>query len=108
MSIQFNSISGDKFQLIQFRLTEEILVPDSLKEINPPDFLQQNFAYKGVVLSGRGPIWLYGFLVHHYHPTKWVATYDPRLQGAVVVASHDLEMEVGTIIPIPSEIFNEL
>lgn len=48
---------------------------------------------------GRGPIWLYGFLVHFYHPTVWVATYDPRLGGAVVVESHSPGVEPGDVIP---------
>lgn len=42
----------------------------------------------GVVISGRGPIWLYAALVHHYHPAAWVATFDPRLGGGVVVERH--------------------
>lgn len=53
---------------------------------------------KGVVLSGRGPIWLYCYLVHHYHPTKFVAVYDPRIGGAVVVESHTNEHKVGEVI----------
>ena len=42
---------------------------------------------KGVVISGRGPVWFFGALLHHLHVTRWSATFDPRL-GAVVVASH--------------------
>jgi CRISPR-associated protein Csx3 len=51
-----------------------------------------------VVLSGRAPIWLYGWLVHECHFTRWVACYDPRL-GAVVVSSHSPDVQVGEIIP---------
>ena len=42
---------------------------------------------KGVIISGRGPVWFIGALLHHLHVTRWSATFDPRL-GAVVVASH--------------------
>ncbi len=51
----------------------------------------------GVVLTGRAPIWLYGWLVHECHCTRWVACYDPRL-GAVVVSSHHPEARVGQVI----------
>ena len=51
----------------------------------------------GVVLTGRAPIWLYGWLVHECHFTRWVACYDPRL-GAVVVESHTPEVRVGQVI----------
>lgn len=53
----------------------------------------------GVVISGRAPIWLYAYLTHELHPTAWVACYDPRL-GAVVVATHSLQVCIGQVIPI--------
>jgi CRISPR-associated protein, Csx3 family len=46
-----------------------------------------NFS-QGIVIEGRGAIWLYGYLVHECHPAAWVGCYDPRLDGAVVVATH--------------------
>lgn len=55
---------------------------------------------KGVILSGRGPIWLYCFLTHYYHPTKFIATYDPREGGAVIVESHSPEYKVGEVLKI--------
>lgn len=54
----------------------------------------------GVVLSGRGPIWLYCALAHYFHPSQWVAVYDPRLGGAVVVQSHTRRWRVGEIVPL--------
>lgn len=53
----------------------------------------------GVVLSGRGPVWLFGLLIHELHPTAWVATHDPRL-GAVVVQSHTQGVTAGDVFPI--------
>ena len=42
-----------------------------------------------VVLEGRAPIWRYGRAFHAVHGSAAaVATYDPRLGGAVIVASH--------------------
>ena len=43
---------------------------------------------KGVILSGRCPIWLMSALAHRYHVTRWVATFDPRLGGGVVISRH--------------------
>ena len=91
--------------IVSFNSNESILSPSILKSLTPPDPITQNFAHKGVILSGRGPVWLFGFLVHFYHPTKWVATYDPRLQGAVVVESHTPDVEVGDLIPIKEDKF---
>jgi CRISPR-associated protein Csx3 len=56
-----------------------------------------------VVINGRGPVWGYGMLVHDAHATPAVATYDPRLRGYVVVASHDPRYRVGQVVPDPEE-----
>jgi CRISPR-associated protein Csx3 len=97
--IKFSEKGFKGFVMIGFEVGD-IIKPEALKTLTPPDPIAQNFAHLGVVLSGRGPFWFYGFLVHYYHPTKWVATHDPRLQGAVVVASHTPEIKVGEIIPL--------
>ena len=76
--------------------TSGAVVPEELGQTHPPAVA----GTKGVVLSGRGPVWLYAFLTHHYHPTLWVATFDPRLGGAVVVESHG-GPAVGTVVPVP-------
>ena len=73
-----------------------VITPDALATLTPPAV----DARKGVVLSGRGPVWFYAFLVHHYHPTAWVATYDPRLGGAVVVQSHSTSATIGSVVPL--------
>ena len=97
--MQFELKLLDRFAIVNCDLKSE-LSPKSLANLSPPDPVKENFAHKGVVLSGRGPIWLYGFLIHFYHPTKFIATYDPRLEGAVVVESHGSKYKVGDIIPI--------
>jgi CRISPR-associated protein Csx3 len=97
--IFFNIKQNNNFVLIEFELSREIN-PSDLKHILPPDPVKNKFSAKGVVLSGRGPIWLYGYLIHFYHPTKFVAVYDPRLDAAVVVESHTEEVKVGDLISI--------
>jgi len=52
---------------------------------------------EAVAVSGRLPVWLFAALVHEFHPRPWVATYDPRLPGYVVVASHISGISVGDV-----------
>jgi len=56
-----------------------------------------------VVLSGRGPIWLYCFLTHFYHPTKFIAVYDPRIGGGVIVETHTPGYSVGDTLEVSIE-----
>jgi len=53
------------------------------------------------VLSGCAPVWAFARLVHHFHPASWVATFDPRLGGGVVVATHVEGVKVGNVVSIP-------
>lgn len=83
-----------EFSILIFNLKDNI-EPSLLKQIKPPKINLR----KGLIISGRGPIWLYAFLVHHYHPTPFIAIYDPRL-GAVVIQSHSTKIKVGDVIDI--------
>ncbi len=94
-NVNFRVIKSEKYTIVHFELSKAI-TPSELREITPPKIDPM----KGIVLSGRGPIWLYCYLAHYYHPTKFVATFDPRLGGAVVTQTHDPEHEVGEIIEI--------
>ena len=58
---------------------------------------------KGVVLSGRSPTWLFAWAVAQAMDTPWVAIYDPRVGGALVVHSRVSEPTVGTLVPVPAE-----
>ena len=55
---------------------------------------------KGVVISGRLPIWCHSLVAHFFHPAKWVAHFDPRLGGGVVAQSHDPKVEEFEVIPV--------
>lgn len=54
-----------------------------------------------VIVEGRAPIWRYGMALHLLHgsPASAVAVYDPKL-GAVVVATHSQNWQVGDVIDI--------
>jgi CRISPR-associated Csx3 family protein len=59
---------------------------------------------EGVIISGRLPVWAFSALIHYFHPRPWVATFDPRLGGGVVVATHTRDVSVGEIIPVTPDL----
>jgi CRISPR-associated protein Csx3 len=70
-------------------------VPADLNQ-EKPDIMQG-----GLVINGRMPIWLACHLASHYkNAFRWVATYDPKLGGAVVVAVGHPEQQLGNVIPV--------
>lgn len=95
--ITFSVKNKDNFTVIEFELKRE-LEPQDLTKINPPDPIKGGFSSNVIILSGRGPIWLYGYLIHFYHPTKAVGIFDPRLDGAVIIETHSQEFKVGETI----------
>ncbi len=95
--VEFKVKIHKDYALVEFELKRE-LKPEDLREIKPPDPVKNGFSSKIVILSGRGPIWFYGFLVHFYHPTKAIGVFDPRIDGAVVVATHMPELKIGNVI----------
>jgi len=92
--------SEEVVNVVHFDLAQP-LTPSQLANITPPDLADPT---RGVVLSGRGPIWLYAYLLHYYHPSPFIAVFDPRLAGAVVVASHHPDATVGEIIKLGEEV----
>jgi len=92
--VSFRKKEYKEYTHVHFRCG--ILTPEILKVMKPP----QVDTTKGVLLSGRGPIWLYGALVHHYHPTKFVMVYEPRGDVGVIVQSHSPDHFVGDTIYI--------
>lgn len=57
-------------------------------------------AQGGIIISGRMPIWAMAAAAHAAHPAAWVATFDPRLGGGVVVQSHIPDRKVGDVVPL--------
>lgn len=86
------------YQHLRFQITTDdgIIVPEDIKGLKIPSTLQFQ---QGVVIEGKGPTWLYGYLVHECHPAAWVGCYDPRL-GAVVFSSHTHTVAVGQVLPV--------
>ncbi len=98
MSIRYNTREKENFMVVEFELEGGIIAPQELAQAI--ELAPAVPAGKGVIISGRGPVWLFATLVHHYHIAAFVATYDPRQNGAVVVESHTKSVAVGDIIPI--------
>lgn len=97
--IKFNVIdSQSDYQLLDIKILGDGLISSNiLEQIQLPDNLQTN---KGVVISGKAPVWLYAFLIHQLHCFSWIATFDPRV-GAIVVQNHKPEgRTIGSVIPI--------
>lgn len=89
---------GMEYQQIMIELVsrDRIITPQALSGLPLPKGIDPR---KGVLISGRAPVWLYAYLVHECHPTLWVACFDPRL-GAVVTSTHSTEISVGQVISI--------
>ena len=87
------------FVLAEFTIEGGVIQPSDLSSVQLP-IQPEEEGHLGLVISGRGPVWLYAYLVHQAHPFAWVATYDPRLQGAVVVASHVEGVKEGDVVPV--------
>ena len=57
-----------------------------------------------VVLSGRGPTWRFGRAQHAVHGVAAaVAIHDPKLGGAVVVASHLPGLAEGEVVAVADD-----
>lgn len=101
------------FVTIESDSEDGIFTPEELKKIRfviatidndteePIEIKTENIRLnKGIVLSGRAPIWVYAALVHYFHPAAWVAIYDPRVRGAVVAMTHVKNVSPGDLIPV--------
>lgn len=91
------------FTLAAFEVVDPggVLIPSTIRDVAlPPAVIVRRD--RGLVLSGRGPVWLYAYLTHLAHTYKWLGIGDPRLGGAVIVARHAPDApELGSVLPIP-------
>ncbi len=96
--IKFDVKESDEYTIVSFEI-EGVIIPEDLAALTPPKVEGS----KGVILSGRGPVWLYCFMTHFYHPTKFIATYDPRLGGAAIVETHSVDHNIGSVLKYQRE-----
>lgn len=96
--INFTTTPIEGATLLEFAIDGGVCEPADLATLTPPEVDGTG----GVIISGRGPVWLYAALAHHYHVAAWVGTFDPRLGGAVVTSRHNHSAPaVGTVIMLP-------
>lgn len=97
--IPHQSEEGLAYQHLRIKLAgaDGIITPEDLKQLQLPKDIDPT---KGVILEGKGPIWLYAFLTHECHATAWLGCYDPRLGGGVVVETHTREVYIGQVVKL--------
>lgn len=96
--ITFTTTPIEGATLLEFNIDSGVCEPADLATLAPPEVP----GTEGVIISGRGPVWLYAALAHHYHTTQWVGTFDPRMGGAVVTSRHSRTAPpVGAVVEIP-------
>lgn len=99
IKLEYRKIN-EKITVIEFTLPPEGIEPASIRDI-----VLDRTDTPTVIVSGRGPIWLYvrlcAYVLTKNHALR-VATHDPRLGGAVVV--HGLKSDIGKIINFEEEV----
>lgn len=95
ISFVVSNIDRYRATLVTFEIESGITEPDEAFSVELPKVALD----RGVILSGRGPVWLFARLVHHYHPARWIAVCDPRI-GYIVVQSHSKEYTEGEVLEI--------
>lgn len=75
-----------------------IIQPSDLANIIVPDLPKT----EGVILSGRCPVWLFSFLSYELRLHVWIATFDPKLEGAVCVRRQSpTAPQIGEVVTLP-------
>lgn len=96
--------TGIPYQHLHAQITAPtgVLSPDLLKSLVVPKTILWS---QGVVIEGKLPLWVSGYLVHACHAAAWIASFDPRCGndvlhsgGAVVVATHSPQVAVGDVL----------
>lgn len=93
-------VAEPDYTLAHFQISNPggVLSERTLGSIDLPPETQGKQA-RGLILSGKGPVWLYAHLTHLGHAFAWLAVYDPRVGGAVVVSRHRPDApQVGDVV----------
>jgi CRISPR-associated protein Csx3 len=95
MTIAFSLKPQGEFSLLTFDLGKDPIEPGVLGKLDLPEI-----PHGPIVVSGRGPVWLFAYICHEVRSAPWVATHDPRLGGGVVVATTTPGVMVGDIVVV--------
>ncbi len=86
-------MTDDGFQILDV-LLDGMIQPPALASVELPSGFDPS---RGVVISGRIPVWLFSHLCCACRAHPWVATFDPRI-GGIVVTSASADIPPGSII----------
>lgn len=100
MEIEINIERFEDQGYVILHFTCGILEPTELAAYKPLDPVHEGFSNYGVIIKGSMPQWLISYYTHILHPTRFIAVYDPRINAAVVVATHAKEQSVGNLIKL--------
>jgi CRISPR-associated protein Csx3 len=89
----------DDYRIVKFDIPGGITTPEEFATAVQAIESQLSGSFT-VLINGRGPVWGYGMIFHAAHPTRAIATYDPRL-GYVITQSHHEPLTVGQILSDP-------
>jgi len=100
MVVEINIKKEEGVVRVEFKLARPI-DPSELPDILAK-FEERSKEIEGskiLILSGAGPVWLYGALVHLFvHKVQSIAVYDPKLQKAIVIATHTKDISIGQLV----------
>jgi len=75
--ITINLSSKEQFELIEFVCPKEGATPEMLADVKVGEFKHG----KGVVISGKGPVWLFGCMAHQYQQAQQESILRPPFRG---------------------------
>ena len=102
--LRHHTQAGLPYQHLHVRLSTPtgIITPAALATLTLPAPILWS---QGIVIEGKLPLWLSGYLVHACHAAAWIACFDPRFGndipysgGAIVVATHSLQVAIGDVL----------
>ncbi len=103
--VEHTTNDGLCYQHLHIHRNQELSLND-LKEAVRPQLLNPGL---GIVLEGKAPLWLYGYLAQHCQTVPWIACYEPRLLGAVIAVDRTNTGLLGQVLPLelPLQVFRK-
>jgi CRISPR-associated protein Csx3 len=97
--ISHSTRTGLPYQHLHIYMTQAQIQLEDLQGLELPVPLLKG---QGVVLEGRAPLWLYGYLAQKLieQQVAWIGCYEPRLLSAVVAANLTGEYPAGYVLPL--------
>ncbi|MEB3295201.1 MAG: CRISPR-associated ring nuclease Crn3/Csx3 [Synechococcales bacterium] len=95
----FNIYDRSDYRIVKFDIPGGITTPEEFATAVQAIEAQLVGSFM-LLINGRGPVWGYGMIFHAAHPTRAIATYDPRL-GYVVIQTHHTAFTIGQILNDP-------